>query len=100
MRMLAANFLRALGYVANIFFIIFVFLFVMRLSLAWAGPDYIFELIGFLTEGGVSLTGRIFHLPVLKYDIRPIFSIGILLFLRFFIIKTFSDLSKRMGGLE
>ncbi|GEM_PF-2374477 len=95
MKMLAANFFRALAYVTNFFLNLFIFIFVVRLALAWAGPNYIFELIGFLTESGVNLAGKIFHLPSLQYDIRPIFIVAFLLFLRFFIVRTLSDLSKR-----
>lgn len=100
MRMLAANFLKALCYVLNFFLTIFIFIFTVRLAVAWAGPEYIFELIGVLTEAGVGFTGRMFHLPTLQFDIRPLFTIAILLFLRFFIVRTFSDMSERMGKSE
>ncbi len=100
MRMLAANFLKALCYVLNFFLTIFIFIFTVRLALGWAGPDYIFELIGFLTEAGVNFMGRMFHLPTLEFDIRPLFAIAILLFLRFFIVRIFSDISERMGKVE
>ncbi len=92
MKMLAANFLKAFCHVANTFLTIFIFIFIMRLILAWAGSDYTFELIGFLTESGVNFAGKILHLPMVKYDIRPIIVIAVLLFLRFFIIGAISNL--------
>jgi len=100
MKMLMTNFLKAFCHVANVFLAIFIFIFIMRLMLSWAGPDYTFELVGFLTESGVNLTGKTLHLPTLKYDIRPIFVIAFLLFLRFFIIRTISDLNVKMQEPE
>lgn len=100
MKMLASNFFKALSYVANMFFTIFISLFIMRLALAWAGGDYIFELIYFLTESGVVLTGKILHLPLLQYDIRPLLVVILLIFLKFFIVRSLTDLSNTMEKME
>ncbi len=100
MKMILVNFLKAFCYVVNVFLMIFLFIFIMRLILAWVGPDYTFELIGFLTEQTVNLTGEILHVPVLKYDIRPVFVIAFLLFLKFFIIWLIVDINRKVEETE
>jgi YggT family protein len=97
-----SNFLAALAQILNILLTIFYWLILIRALISWVNPDPYNPIVQFLNN----VTEPVLHpirkmLPFrfkLAIDISPLIAFFLIMFLRYFLVKTLFEAAQRLQG--
>ncbi len=94
-----ANFIGAVATILNIVVTILIWLIIISAVISWVNPDPYNPIVQFLyrtTEPILRPLRRLVPIRGVPIDFSPMIAILILIFLRFFVIKSLVDLSSRL----
>ncbi len=94
-----ANFIGAVATILNVVVTILIWLIIISAVISWVNPDPYNPIVQFLyrtTEPILRPIRRLIPIRGVPIDFSPMIAILILIFLRFFVIKSLVDLSSRL----
>jgi YggT family protein len=95
------NFLIAAGKVVDIALTLYMWVIIVRALISWVNPDPYNPIVRFLhsiTDPFLFWIRRVLRLPYMAIDISPLIAILLILFLKYFIVKSLFMVGYRMGG--